>query len=131
MKNKTNIKKTRGDFGEIAVRDYLVEHGYKIVACNYRKRQGEIDIIAVQNEEIVFVEVKTRKFGSMTEGIDSVTYEKRRKIINTAHAFLRENPEFSNMNARFDAAGVVITTDDVPRLIELDYYEDAFNPALM
>ncbi|MCL1903671.1 MAG: YraN family protein [Oscillospiraceae bacterium] len=131
MKNSNNIKKIRGDFGEIAVTDYLLKRGYKIVESNYRKRQGEIDIIAVQNKEIVFIEVKTRKFGSMTDALEAVTYEKRRKIIRTAYAFIKENPRFTNMNARFDVAGVVITTDSVPQLLELNYYADAFNPALM
>jgi len=126
-----NIKKTRGDFGEVAVRDYLTKRGYKIVTNNYRKRDGEIDIVVVQNDEVIFVEVKTRKFGSLTEGIDAVTLDKRRKIIKTARAFLSDNPQYNSMNTRFDVAQVVITTDDIPRLLEIDYYEDAFNPIFL
>ncbi|MCL2072128.1 MAG: YraN family protein [Oscillospiraceae bacterium] len=126
-----SVKKTRGEFGETAVCDYLTQRGFEIAARNYRKRVGEIDIIAVSGEEIAFVEVKTRKFNSMTEGADSVTYEKRRKIVKTAYAFLNDNPQFCNINARFDVAQVVVTTDEFPQLLQLDYFEDAFNPALM
>lgn len=128
---KINIKKTRGDFGEVAVCDYLEKRGYSITARNYRKRTGEIDIISVRDNTVVFVEVKTRKFGSMTEGTDAVTLSKRRKIVSAARAFLNENPQFHNMNTRFDVAGVTVTTDESPRLLEIEYYKDAFDPALL
>ena len=127
------IKKKRGDFGEIAVCDYLVKRGCTIAERNYRKRSGEIDIIAISGcgNEVVFVEVKTRKFGGLTEGVDAVNNEKRRRIVKTARAFLVDNPQFYNMNSRFDVAGVVITTDETPSVLEIEYYEDAFNPALL
>jgi putative endonuclease len=123
--------KFRGDFGEQAACRYLEERGYRIVTRNFRKRSGEIDIVAVHGGEVVFVEVKTRKFGSMTEGLDAVTYSKRLKIAKTAQAFLAEHPHFREMNARFDVASVVVTTDDAPRLIEIGYIEDAFDSALL
>jgi len=121
------VNKKRGDFGEAAVCDYIAKQGYKILARNYRKRVGEIDIIAIDKSEIVFIEVKTRKFGSMTDGGDSVNFTKQQKIIKTAKAFLKENPQYYNTNARFDVAQVTITTDEVPQLLELEYYKDAFS----
>jgi len=127
---KPNVKKTRGDFGENAVSYYLIERGFEIIARNYCKRQGEIDIIAVHNGVIIFIEVKTRKFGSLTDGVDAITREKQQKIVKTARAFLGENPQFRGKNTRFDAAQVIVTTDDIPQLIGIDYYEDAFDPAL-
>jgi putative endonuclease len=126
-----NVKKTRGDFGENAVCDYLLGKGYTIVARNYLKRQGEIDIVATHNDQIAFVEVKTRKFDSLIDGFDSITITKRRKIVKTAHAFLAENPQFADMNTQFDAAQVVVTTDEFPRLIEIDYCENAFEPMFL
>jgi putative endonuclease len=90
-----------------------------------------VDIIALHNNEVVFIEVKTRKFGSLTDGINAVTHDKRRKIVAAAHAFLGENPQLCGKRTRFDAAQVVVTTDEIPQLIELEYYEDAFNPALL
>jgi putative endonuclease len=125
------IKKTRGDFGEAAVCDYLEKRGYKIIACNYLKRAGEIDIIAALDNIIAFIEVKTRKFNSLTDGLDSITREKRRKIVKTAQAFLAENPQYYDADTRFDAAEVTITTDEIPQVIEIEYYEEAFNPALL
>ena len=125
----TNIKKLRGDFGENAVCEYLENRGYKIIARNFRKPFGEIDIIALHNGEVAFVEVKSRKFESLTDGADAVNRDKRRKIVRTARAFLSENGEFRNMNARFDVASVVLTTEVVPRVLELEYFEDAFEAA--
>jgi putative endonuclease len=121
-----NTKRKRGDFGEKAVCDYIIAHGYEIIARNYRKPFGEIDIIAFDGDEIVFIEVKTRKFAGMTDGIDSITLEKRRKITKTARVFLKENPRFHGINARFDAAEVIVTTDDAPDLLEIEYYKNAF-----
>ncbi|MCL1866807.1 MAG: YraN family protein [Oscillospiraceae bacterium] len=127
----THNKKIRGDFGEAAVCTYFEKRGYAVVKRNYRKRVGEVDIIATLGESVVFVEVKTRKFGSLTDGIDSVTRTKRRRIVKTAKLFLDENPQYNVMDVRFDAAQVVVTTDEIPQLIELDYYEDAFNSMLL
>ena len=132
-----DIKKKRGDFGEAAVCDYIINQGYKTITCNYRKKIGEIDIIALSppqdkhKNEIVFIEVKTRKFDSLTDGIDSVNLSKRKKIVKTARVFLQENPQYGDINARFDVAEVIITTDDSPQLLELKYYKDAFDPALL
>jgi putative endonuclease len=131
MDNSYKIRKTRGDFGEAAVCDYLEKSGYIITARNYRKRVGEIDIIAAYGDTLAFVEVKTRKFGSLTEGADSVTRDKRRKLVKTARAFLNENGEYLNRDLRFDVAQITVSTDEIPQLLELEYLEDAFNPALL
>ena len=126
-----NANKIRGEFGEESVRKSLLRMGYTIVATNYRKRCGEVDIVAVHGETVVFVEVKTRKFGSVVDGEIAVNHEKRNKIVKTAKAFLDDFPMFSDMNVRFDVAEVVVTTDKVPQLIEVVYYEDAFDPAFL
>jgi len=104
----------------------LLERGYEIVSRNYRKRCGEIDIIATFADEIAFVEVKTRKFGGLTAGIAAVNREKQRRIAETAKRFLAENPRWYGKSARFDAADVVITTDKSPKLLSVEYYANAF-----
>jgi putative endonuclease len=134
-----NIKQIRGDFGEAAACDYISERGYELVMRNYAaalgksgKQIGEIDLIALDScrNEIVFVEVKTRKFDSLTDGIDSVTPAKIKRIIAAAHAFLAAHPRFEGINARFDVAEVTVTTERRPAVIEIRYHEDVFDPAL-
>jgi len=125
------IKRIRGDFGEAAVVDYLEKLGYKIIAQNYLKRVGEIDIIAAFEDLVVFIEVKSRKCGSLTDGIDSVTREKRRKIVKTAKEFLAENKKYYNYDSRFDVAEVTLTDGENPQVVKIEYYDDAFSPMLL
>ncbi|MDR0196777.1 MAG: YraN family protein [Oscillospiraceae bacterium] len=126
-----NIKKTRGDFGENAVCDYLFERGYEIIARNYRKKCGEIDIIATFGGIISFTEVKTRRRGGLTDGFDAITKEKQRRIVRTAKLFLEENPRCYDKSARFGAARVIVSGGDTPRLIGVEYRENAFDPRLL
>ena len=120
-----NVRHTRGKFGEDYTADYLINRGMKIIARNFRRKGGELDIVALDGDELVIVEVKTRKFGSLTEGIEAITFTKRKNIVLTAVKFLGENDiEFSGM--RFDVAEVVVTTDKIPAVLEFNYYEDAF-----
>ena len=82
--------KAIGDKGEEYTAKYLKKHGYRIVTRNYRKRYGEIDIVAENKEYVVFVEVKTRHENSMTQPVDAVDKRKQMRLIKTASAFLSE-----------------------------------------
>jgi len=92
----------RGKKGEEQAAALLENAGMKIIAKNFRSKTGEIDIIAVDGETIVFTEVKawsTFGFEDLRYGID---IKKQRKIIKTAKFFLSENRKYSNMSIRFD-----------------------------
>lgn len=115
----------KGNLGENAVCEYLEKQGYTIKARNYHKRCGEIDIVAEKTGHTAFVEVKTRKFNSMVTGIEAVDRKKQIKIIKTADLFI---DEFGcEQNVTFDVAEVVITTEETPRILEIQYYKDAFD----
>ncbi len=88
-------KKELGNKGEQIASDYLKKIGYKILERNFRKRTGEIDIIAEDPEmkECVFIEVKTRKskaFGYPEEAVDN---RKLKKLIATANLWLEDKEE--------------------------------------
>jgi putative endonuclease len=117
-------KKIRGNFGENYVCNYLKEQGYTIVRRNYRNKTGEIDIIAENEDGLVFTEVKTRKFNGLVRGITAVDYKKQVKIINTALLFMQELE--IKKGGRFDVAEVVITDSDNPDTVELNYFKNAF-----
>ena len=77
-----NIQKGRA--GEMIALKYLIDNKANILETNYRINSGEIDIIAELNDELVFIEVKSRtniKFGYPSEAVDC---RKIRKIVNTA-----------------------------------------------
>jgi putative endonuclease len=100
-----NTKKsspTLGKQGEDAVASFLKKEGFTILATNYRKFFGEIDIIAQKHDVIAFVEVKTRQ-KSYFDLSRLVIVSKQRKIIKTAEAFIAEK-KLSQKIFRFDVA---------------------------
>jgi putative endonuclease len=110
-----------GKCGEEAAVDFLKEHGYKIIARNYKSVFGEIDIIARDKDTLCFVEVKTRRsqrFGSPEE---AVTPLKQRQIAKSALSFLKERA-LLNKKARFDVVSVTFSKDNPER----DLIKDAF-----
>lgn len=117
----------RGKIGEDAVCAYLERNGCEIIRRNYRKRHGEIDIIALDGDEIAFVEVKTRKFGSYSEASDALTKTKMKRIIETSEIFISENERYEDNYRRFDAAYVTVTTEKFPRVLGIEYYRADFN----
>lgn len=124
MSGKTD-NKIKGNLGEDAVCAVLVKRGHTILARNYHKRSGEIDIISKIGDYIVFTEVKARKLGSMVSGLEAVDFTKKKKIIMTADAYLTENP--CGLYVRYDIAEVWLTRGPVPAVARVDIYEDAFD----
>lgn len=124
--NMNKARRTRGTFGEEYTARQLEQKGWRILARNYRKRCGELDIVAMDGEELVAVEVKTRKYNSMTYGADAVTWSKKRKIALTLLEYAAENGLESSV-MRFDIAELTVTTEDIPRVLEMNYYENAFD----
>lgn len=120
-----NDKVRKGKLGEDYTVQYLEKNGYSIVARNYRKRCGEIDIVAVKDDIIAFVEVKTRKYRSLVSGVEAVGYKKKGRIIATADCYLYENG--LEYQPRYDIADVTVSNTENPYVIAFNYYEDAFD----
>ena len=98
-------KKELGAKGEEVAVSYLKSRGYRIVERNYRIRFGEIDIIAEQGDDLVFIEVKTRSgilFGSPFE---SVTKQKQKQLSKVALEYINKQG-FHDRPARFDVVGI-------------------------
>ena len=96
----------KGRSGEDAAASYLEEKGIKILEKNFRSRTGEIDIVALDGDTLVFVEVKAWA----SYGIDALEYaidaKKRHKIIETSKYFLSVHREYRYMAVRFDVVFV-------------------------
>ena len=69
---------------------FLKNKGYLVLETNYRCRWGEIDIVAAEEGQIVFVEVRTRKGNEFGTPEESITPAKRRRLVVTAQSYLRE-----------------------------------------
>ena len=95
-----------GSAGESEAAAFLIGQGYKILERNYRKRMGEIDIIAQHQKTLCFIEVKTRQSHSHGSPLEAVTKQKQRQIIRLSLYYLKEN-NIADPQVRFD----VVTID--------------------
>ncbi len=119
-----NEKRKIGDFGENAAAEYLKSKGYKILKQNYYCRVGELDIIALDKNTLVFVEVKTRKSASFGRASEFVDYKKQQKIINTALYYIGSDDH----SLRFDIVEVYYAeTPNGFAVYNINHIENAFS----
>jgi putative endonuclease len=107
----STVKQELGKLGESLACKYLEKKGYKIIERNYHTKNGEIDIIALDGEILVFVEVKTRTsqlFGSPEEAIDCQKYD---KLAQTAEFYFIER-SIPEQIYRIDSIGIEIDEKD-------------------
>ena len=78
-----------GRRGELLAKRHLEDTGYEILEANYRTRLGEIDLVAQRDDCLVFVEVRTRRGGSLGTPEESMTAEKREHLIAAAQEYLQ------------------------------------------
>lgn len=115
-----------GREGEEKVAEYLRRHGYIILRRNWlNSRYGEIDIIAENRENIVFVEVKTRTNISVVSGLEAVDAKKMHRIKSAAEVFMRKLN--TDLPPRIDVAEVLVLTDKSGKKIwKLKYIKSVF-----
>ena len=70
---------------------FLQEKGYRLLDANYRCRWGEVDIVAQEGDELVFVEVRTRRGAEYGTPEESVTAAKARRLIATAQDYQQQH----------------------------------------
>lgn len=92
--------KDLGDFGEAAAAVYMAEKGYMITERNFRTKFGEIDLIAENENWLVFVEVKTRSSNSYGLPSEAVDLKKQTHLYKTAVKYVSDNP--TEKEIRFD-----------------------------
>ena len=112
-----------GRFGEGVARRHLEDRGYEILDTNYRKRFGEVDIVARRNGTIVFAEVKTRHSSRFGTGLEAVDGRKQRQLARIAQDYLAAR-HLESAAARFDV--VAVTLDHNDQSVNMDHIENAF-----
>ncbi len=111
-----------GVWGELYAARYLRDNGYRIIAGNYRRRVGEIDIVAEKDNTVCFVEVKTRGENPLFTPAEAVDEIKQSKIVATAGLFM--NKYESKCDIRFDIIEVILDNDF--NKLSLNHIENAF-----
>ena len=95
-----------GQRAEQAAARFLERRGLETLARNYRTRFGEIDLVMRDDDAIVFVEVRYRSDPSWVRAAETVTGQKRRRIVLAARAFLRAHPRCLAHPCRFDVVAI-------------------------
>ena len=98
---KNFYKKLLGRVGEKKAEEYLKDKGYKIITKNYKTHIGEIDIVCLDGDTIVFVEVKTRTSDVYGKPSEAVDFRKREKYALVAKEYLLRNGK-TDASCRFD-----------------------------
>lgn len=116
------IRNKTGVWGEIYTSRYLRNRDYKILSTNYVCRFGEIDIVALKDNVLCFVEVKTRNEKTKIRPAEAVDEGKTERLRMTAKSFV----SFSKIicRTRFDVSEVYL--DDNNSLVSINYIENAF-----
>ena len=112
--------KSRGQVGEVRATNYLEAKGLRILARNWRCSIGELDIVAKEDENIVFVEVKSAGKESDFRPEDRVNHEKQKRIKRLARAYLKS--QRLDAPVRYDIVTVIWHEGEV----KIEHFENAF-----
>lgn len=112
----------KGQRGEEVAVNFLKNYkGYCILDRNYKRDEGEIDIVAQEDDTLVFTEVKTDYSKSKGNPLEWIDERKRKRIIRTAEFYLLER-EIRDQNVRFD----VVTVRPSKGLYQIKHLKQAF-----
>jgi putative endonuclease len=120
----TDTRKTLGRLGERLAVEHFERLGWEIVERNFQTRHGEIDLIALDGETLVFAEVKTCRLGRHRpwDNLHERKQSQVRRLVGVWFSGQQPRPRFARI--RCDAIGIVV--DERDQLLRLDHLEDAF-----
>lgn len=113
-----------GTWGESLAAEYMKKKRYRLVACNYHCRLGEIDLICQNRKYLVFVEVKLRKTDTFGTAGEFVGPEKQKKLLAAASMWLQQNP--TDLQPRFDVIEIYAPQGRETKKPVINHLEDAF-----
>lgn len=120
-KNTPPIAQTHGANAETRAEQFLQQQGLISKHKNYRCKLGEIDLIMMHSNTLIFIEVRLRRNRQFANAAESVTLSKQRKIIKAAQYYLQQYRLTDSINCRFDVVAFD-TTEQPP-----EWIQDAFS----
>lgn len=114
-------KKLLGNTGESIASNYLTRQGYRIISRNFKARYGEIDIICVHADTLVFIEVKTRQGREFGLPEEAVTPKKLREVVQTADFFVSTH---QNLPEAFRIDVIGIELDEEEKVVYFNHIEN-------
>jgi putative endonuclease len=114
------LKKLLGNAGEVRAAQFLMKQGYRIMERNYRTRSGEIDLIALHQGAVVFVEVKTRTSNAFGAPELAVNSRKQQRMVKAALGYIKYK-KLHQVPCRFDVVAISTTAEK-----EVEHIRNAF-----
>lgn len=112
-------KKAMGNVKEVSALEYLQMKGLRFIEKNYHCPFGEIDLIMQDHDEIVFIEVRSRKYDAFGTAVESIDYFKQQKLLKSATHYLHKKRLTDTTDCRFDVVGFSNN--------QIDWIKDAFS----
>lgn len=119
-----SAKQGLGAFGEALAQAHLRAAGYTILTTNWRCSLGEIDLVAQHGDQVIFVEVRTRRIGAAggAQPEESITATKAQRLIALAYSYLEAADLAADTLWRIDLIAIVLTQDGrVTRIEHVEY----------
>ena len=111
-----------GKRAEDIAANYLKKQNVKIISRNFHSRFGEIDLIGLEKETLVFIEVRYRKNEDYLSAIETIDRHKCKKIIITSEVYLNKRKKYQSYQCRFD---VITITGDINEPV-IEWIKSAF-----
>jgi len=114
--------KNIGKLGEDLASNYLKQSKFTIIERNYKTNFGEIDIIALRDNSIYFIEVKTRSNINKGKPFESINYFKLKHLKKTINYYLLKNPK-KNYKLKLAVISLIVTNN---KIFKIDFYDDLY-----
>ena len=101
-----NSRQDSGRAAENLARDHLQRQGLRLLAQNWSCRGGELDLVMLDGDTVVFVEVRYRKHAAWGGALESVDARKRQRLILAAELFLQRENRWGKQPCRFDVVAI-------------------------
>jgi putative endonuclease len=113
-----------GQAAEAQARQHLERQGLRLLAQNWRCRRGELDLVMLDADTVVFVEVRYRRHSAWGGAVESVDARKREKLTTAAMHFLQQESRWAKHPCRFDVIAINAQGNFPPRL---SWIQNAFD----
>jgi putative endonuclease len=117
-------RQTTGRAAEQQARSHLEQQGLRLLAQNWSCRVGELDLVMLDGDTVVFVEVRYRKHAGWGGALESVDARKRGKVSAAAQFFLQQEPRWAKHPCRFDVIAMSPSAQPSERL---NWIQNAFD----
>jgi len=117
------VSTVKGRRGEDRAALYLKMRGYRIIDRNVRAGRGELDIVSLKDDTLVFIEVKAHQ--SREQGLLAVNSDKCERLRSAANAYLGKRPKFAGLQCRFDLI-ILTPRDGLNPFPNVEHLQDIF-----